>query len=93
MTNKRKRGHPARAVPAEKRLFYLSKPLSSEVDVLLMDPLTGKIRYGAWSQLIEQLLREWVDRQRVENRLLDNLDGAAHDGSINSTSVEPNAKP
>lgn len=65
MTVPRKGGRPLRSVPAVKRIINLSAPLSAEVDLLLYDPRLGTIAYGAFSGLIESLLREWVEQQRT----------------------------
>lgn len=39
-----------------------------EVHALLFDPVRKKVRYGAWSALINQLLQEWVDKQHKEQK-------------------------
>lgn len=35
-------------------------PLAAEVDLLLIDPITRKPKYGARSKLIAALLRNWL---------------------------------
>lgn len=36
--------------------------------MLLLDPMAGKIEYGALSNLVTRLLREWVEKQIEEKR-------------------------
>jgi hypothetical protein len=45
--------------PVEK---HLSLPASivAQVDLQLFSQLEGKVPHGAWSALMEQLLREWL---------------------------------
>jgi cell division inhibitor SulA len=42
----------------------LDAPLAAQVTLLLMDPLSRKVRWGAWQNLISRLVREWVQSQR-----------------------------
>lgn len=53
---------------AEKKVRWpgieLPESLATKVDLLLTDPLTGKVKYGARTQLFEQLLREWLGAQQ-----------------------------
>jgi hypothetical protein len=44
----------------------IPRKLHSEVNALLLDPLHGRTKHGAFSGLVSRLLRGWVDRQRVE---------------------------
>lgn len=44
--------------------FSLPGSLVEEVDLLLFDPVRGKLRYGARSRLAASLLRQWVESQR-----------------------------
>lgn len=55
-------GRPQHTDPP--RLWEISLPssLCTHIEALLRDPLTGRTRYGARSQLIERLLREWAAR-------------------------------
>lgn len=39
--------------------------LAAKVELLLFDPTTNKPKYGGRSALIQQLLREWVEKQQV----------------------------
>ena len=58
-------GRPRAEIPRKSRIVYLPEDLNAEVDLLLMDPLKQKIQYGSFTNLIERLLREWVDGQRA----------------------------
>lgn len=46
--------------------WFLSVPttLAAKVDLLLMDPVTRKVKYSARSDLVQVLLREWVEKQQ-----------------------------
>lgn len=44
-------------------IFNMPASLAYKVDLLLMNPLTGKVKYGARKQLAEKLFREWLERQ------------------------------
>lgn len=45
--------------------LYLPATVASQVELLLFDPLREKIRHGARNELVEQLLREWLEKQKV----------------------------
>ncbi len=51
--------------PIEK-CISLPGTLVYQIEILNIDPLTNKVRYGALSKLITQLLREWVQKQQKE---------------------------
>ena len=42
----------------------VKEKIALQVELLLLDPLTGEIAYGARSALINQLLAEWLEKQR-----------------------------
>ena len=46
--------------------FYLPETLAAEVELLLLDPMREKVRYGARNELMEKLLRDWLNGQRAE---------------------------
>ena len=50
--------------PPKEVQLSLPTSLVDEVDLLLFDPVRGKLRYGARSNLIARLLRTWLDAQR-----------------------------
>lgn len=49
------------------RKVRLPEPLDQKVHLLLLDPLRGRVRSGAWTQLMTSLLQRWVNEQ-IENR-------------------------
>ncbi len=52
----------------------IPRPLLTEVQELLFDPVRNKVRYGARSALINRLLREWVKEKKTEAKELRELD-------------------
>lgn len=42
----------------------IPKAVAAEVELLLLDPVTGDVTYGKRNQLITQLLNQWLDNQR-----------------------------
>jgi len=48
---------------------FVSLPasLNAKLELLLFDPTTNKPKYGGRSALIQQLLREWIERQQREH--------------------------
>lgn len=60
-----KPGRKPREIPGEKIIVVVPQPLMSEVRLLLLNPTYSKIRYGALSGLLTELLQKWVDEQRV----------------------------
>lgn len=55
---------PKNAIPKTRVTVYLPEPLHTKVSLLMMNPLTGEIRYGALGALFETLLRKWVEEQQ-----------------------------
>ena len=51
----------------------IPEDLAAEVDLLLFDPVTGNPRYGSKAQLMEQLLRDWVEDQKQPLTLQEEL--------------------
>ena len=70
----------------------LPTSLAADVELLLLDPLTGIPGYGKRSKLIQQLLYEWVEKYRKqpakdsENIFQKNLTQAEGVGIINPPS-------
>lgn len=48
---------------ARDRHIKINKNLDERVNRLLSNPVTEKPKLGAYSQLVERLLREWADEQ------------------------------
>jgi hypothetical protein len=49
---------PRRVIPAVDWKVYIPIDLAAKVDVLLVDPLTGRTEFGARSAYIERLVRQ-----------------------------------
>lgn len=47
----------------------MTTDLTNKVDLLLMDPARKRVKYGARSALISQLLQEWVDNVEKKGRI------------------------
>jgi hypothetical protein len=60
------RGPKKREIPYE-RISNIAVPRETyaQVRLLLLDPVTKKVKWGAMSQLVTRLLQDWVDKQRV----------------------------
>ena len=54
--------------PIDKKLS-LRTSLVAEIDGQLADKLTGKPRYGAWTELVESLLQKWACGEVPEVRM------------------------
>jgi metal-responsive CopG/Arc/MetJ family transcriptional regulator len=59
-----KTGRPPKATPTVRLDLYLPVDLAAELELLCLDPVTQRQRYGARAQLIEQALREYLDKYR-----------------------------
>ena len=53
----------ANAEPSVSRHVNIRQTISARVDLLLMDPVKGRPRYGAFSSLVEQLLSKHLQEQ------------------------------
>ncbi len=65
--------------PIEKKLS-LDAELVAKVELALFSDLEGRVPYGAWSGLIEQLLREHFNRAERQRALAEALQAAAISG-------------
>ena len=45
--------------------LYLPETIAAEVELLLLDPLRDRVKYGARNELVEKLLRKWLEDQRT----------------------------
>lgn len=64
-----KRGRKPYSVPPVEWNVSLDGSIAAQVELLLSDPLTGRPRHGARAKLINQLLADWLERQKKQ---LDN---------------------
>lgn len=44
----------------------IPEPLNDEVELLLLNPTTGQVAFGARSALLTRLLRKWVSEVKKE---------------------------
>lgn len=65
--------------PIEKKLS-LGAELVAKVELALFSDLEGRVPYGAWSGLIEQLLREYFSRAERQRALAEALQTAMVSG-------------
>lgn len=59
-----KGGRPKASVPYVEWAIIVPAPLAFQVEIRLVDPVTGKSAYGARSQLIQALLFDWIEKQK-----------------------------
>jgi len=59
------RGRKKLTVARVEHKIYLDEPLSAEVTLLLLDPVKGRIGYGALSDKANELFRAWVNSMRT----------------------------
>lgn len=54
------RGRKPHSMPRERKVLRLRADLSAQVDLLLLNPTTGKAAMGQWNFLVETLLQRWL---------------------------------
>ena len=59
-------GRPSLPVPTIDWKCYIPLPIAAKVDLLLLDPVSGKTRYGARSALVNQLLLQWLTERGMK---------------------------
>lgn len=66
---------PARRVGVRTQMapVYIDEGLATKLNLLLLDPATGRTRWGAWQALVERLVREWVASQLLDPAEADAL--------------------
>ena len=60
-----KRGRKALIVPRIQQKLYIDADVLADATLLLLDPLRGRIAYGALSDKVNELLRAWVVAQKL----------------------------
>lgn len=65
------RGRKPRAIPTVEWKLHIQADLAAEVELLLADPAREKAKYGARSELIHSLLRDWLYKQRIHRLVKD----------------------
>ena len=56
-----------REIPVVRKHVLIEEPTWNKLNLLLTDPRTGKVQYGAVSKLTSSLLEKWV-REQLEKR-------------------------
>jgi len=62
------RGRKPHIDPPAKFEVSIPTSLAARVELLLYDPIAGKPRYGGRSQLVQELLSQWVAGQISQNQ-------------------------
>ena len=62
-----KRGRKSNIDPSIRRHVYLRESIVGPVELILANPLTGKPEFGALSSLMNELLAEWLAKQKKNN--------------------------
>ena len=75
-----KRGRPLNNEPSIEWKVSVPQSLANKVTLLLADPMSGGIRYGSRSKLIELLLRNWI------NGLITPSQASGEDGQVDRDS-------
>jgi hypothetical protein len=57
---------PRKPQPTRKIHLTLDEDLRARVDLELFSLIEGRVPYGAWTGLVEQLLREWLAARKGE---------------------------
>lgn len=70
--------------PIEKKLS-LDAELVAKIELALFSDLEGRVPYGAWSGLIDQLLREYFNRAGRQRVLSEELQAAMVSGDPEAT--------
>lgn len=57
-----KRGRPSLLIPTTEWKVRVPVDLAAKADLIHLDPIRGRLTYGARSELITILLREYLDK-------------------------------
>lgn len=49
----------------------IPEPLYQQIHLLLLDPMRGRVRNGAWTRLSTELYQRWVNEQISQQRAAD----------------------
>lgn len=78
-----KRGRPSLLIPTTEWKVRVPIDLAAKADLLHLDPIRGNLKYGARSELITILLREYLDNLGKSGDSTDSINGDINP-SINS---------
>lgn len=85
-------GRPALLVPTTDWKVRIPVDLAAKADLLHLDPVRGTPTYGARSELITRLLREYLENLSKDKKLdegIDNLAKPAHSGDPINGDINP----
>lgn len=57
--------YPRRAEPTVQMVIRIPETLHAELHSLLVNPVTGRIKFGTWTRTIEAIIRDYVDSQKL----------------------------
>ncbi len=60
------RGRPQLSDPPIEWKISLPSSVAAQIELHLLDPLSGKPKHGARSKLITRLLRTWIKSQQLQ---------------------------
>ena len=63
---------PRSAIRKVRWLVSVDEPIANRIDLLLVDPMSGRSTYGARSALINRLLAEYLNEQFAEETADEN---------------------
>lgn len=66
-------GRPPNKIQRIPWRVYIRADLAAQVELLLMNSATGRVRYGTRGELLEQLLEDWM--ATIRHELLATEDG------------------
>lgn len=59
-------GRPRHEDPPIRKNVHIPSSVVVAVELHLFDPLRGKSKYGGWSDLMTELLRNWLEEQKAD---------------------------
>lgn len=65
INSRRRPGRPANDIPTIDWKVHIPVPIAAKIDVLLLDPVTGKTRHGARSAFVTELLVKYLNSRGV----------------------------
>lgn len=54
---------PKKVSPTRKVSIYFDAALADKIDLLLYDSFQHRVPYEAWRNLLEPMLRDWLERR------------------------------
>jgi len=61
------RGRKPNLEPSVSWHLHIRQSIAAPVEILLADPVLGKVKAGARQALIESLLEEWLNKRRKQS--------------------------